>query len=66
MPSLVRRHRLEPIGYGKARRYPRKTAEALSALRSRGRSINTSNLYCDRLRNSPSTERSICRVRLAD
>jgi integrase len=47
VPSLVRRHRLEAAGNGKARRYPRATAEALRALRSRGRSIKTSNLYLD-------------------
>jgi hypothetical protein len=48
--SLVRRHRLEATGYGKARRYPRATAEALCALRSRGRSIKTSNLYLDAIK----------------
>jgi len=45
--SLVRHHRLEAKGNGKARRYPRATAEALRALRTRGRSIKTSNLYLD-------------------
>src|SRR2546429_21256 len=34
-------------GNGRARRYPRETAEALRALRARGRSIKTSNLYLD-------------------
>jgi integrase len=47
VPSLVRRHRLQASGKGKARRYPRETAEALRALRVRGRSVNTSNLYLD-------------------
>jgi integrase len=50
VPSLVRRHRLEATGYGKGRRYPRATAEALCALRSRGRSIKTSNLYLDAIK----------------
>ena len=48
--SLVRRHRLEATGKGKARRYPRATAEALRSLRSRGRSIKTSNLYLDAMK----------------
>jgi integrase len=47
IPSLVRRHRLAAVGNGKARRYPRETAEALRALRARGRSVKTSNLYLD-------------------
>jgi integrase len=50
VPSLVRRHRLEATGYGKARRYPRATAETLCALRTRGRSIKTSNLYLDAIK----------------
>jgi integrase len=50
VPSLVRRHRLEATGNTKARRYPRETAEALHALRCRGRSIKTSNLYLDALK----------------
>src|SRR5262249_35870510 len=45
--SLVRRHRLEAVGNGKAGRYPRATAEALCARRVQGRSIKTSNLYLD-------------------
>jgi len=45
--TLVRRHRLAATGKGKARRYPRETAEALRALRTKGRSIKTSNLYLD-------------------
>src|SRR5262245_24124434 len=45
VPPLVRRHRLQATGNGKARRYPRATAAALVSLRSRGRSIKTSNLY---------------------
>jgi hypothetical protein len=50
VPSLIRRHRLEATGKGKARRYPRGTAEALCALRSRGRSIKPGNLYLDALK----------------
>ena len=50
VPSLVRRHRLEATGNGKARRYPRATAEALRSLRARGRSVKTSNLYLDALK----------------
>jgi integrase len=45
--ALVRRHRLPATGNGKARRYPKATAEALRSMRSRGRSIKTSNLYLD-------------------
>jgi integrase len=47
LTTLVSRHRLATTGKGKARRYPKETAEALSALRTRGRSIKTSNLYLD-------------------
>jgi integrase len=47
VPPLLRRHRLAATGNGKARRYPRATAEALHSLRARGRSIKTSNLYLD-------------------
>ena len=47
LPFLVRQHRLEATGNGKARRYPHATVEALRALRSRGQSIKTSNLYLD-------------------
>lgn len=42
---VLRRHRLPGEGEGKARRYPRETAEALLALRAKGRSIKTSNLH---------------------
>jgi integrase len=48
---LIRRHRLAASGEGKARRYPRATAEALHSLRSRGRSIKTSNLYLDAIKH---------------
>jgi integrase len=48
--ALVRRHRLEATGKGKARRYPKTTAEALRSLRTRGRSIKTSNLYLDAIK----------------
>ncbi len=47
IPALVRRHRLDATGNGKARRYPKATAEGLRSLRSRGRSIKTSNLYLE-------------------
>jgi integrase len=36
VPFLVKRHKLEAIGTGKARRYPRSTAEALIATHGRG------------------------------
>ena len=45
--DLVRRHRLQGTGNGKARRYPKTVAEALLAMRVRGRSIKTSNLYLE-------------------
>ena len=48
---LIRRHRLAATGEGKARRYPRATAEALYSLRSRGQSIKTSNLYLDAIKH---------------
>jgi len=50
IPPMVRRHRLEATGKGKKRRFPKATAEALYALRTRGRSIKTSNLYLDALK----------------
>jgi integrase len=43
--SLIKRHRLDVIGEGKQRRYPKVTAEALLAGRCRGASVRTSNLY---------------------
>jgi integrase len=48
---LIRHHRLAASGEGKARRYPRATAEALHSLRSRGCSIKTSNLYLDAIKH---------------
>lgn len=45
VPSLVRRHRLDATGEGKARRYPKATAEALLALRAKGKSVKTTNDY---------------------
>jgi integrase len=50
LPELVRRHRLPAVGNGKARRYPRETARRLHTLRVRGRSIKTSNLYLDAIK----------------
>lgn len=41
--ALIRRHRLEATGEGKARRYPRSTVETLARLRSRGASVQTAN-----------------------
>jgi integrase len=51
IPSLLRRHRLNAVGNGKARRYPKSTADALRAMRSRGKSIKTSNLYLDSIKH---------------
>lgn len=48
--AMVGRNRLEATGQGKARRYPRATAQALHRLRTRGRSIKTSNLYLDAMK----------------
>jgi hypothetical protein len=45
VPPLIRRHQLPAEGNGKARRYPRSTAEALRAARSRGSSVRTANIY---------------------
>jgi integrase len=45
VPSLVKRHRLAAEGNGKARRFPRATAEALLALRTRGHGPKTANQY---------------------
>ena len=45
LAPLMRRHRLEATGEGKARRYPRATLDALRSLRTQGRSIKTMNLY---------------------
>src|SRR5688572_28114506 len=45
IPSLVRRHRLQATGNGKARRYPAATAAALAALRSREMSPKAANHY---------------------
>jgi integrase len=47
LPPLVKRHRLPARGNGKARRFPKETAEALLSMRRRGRSVKTSNLYLD-------------------
>jgi integrase len=47
---LLRQHKLEGVGNGKNRRYPKATAESLRALRSRGRSIKTTNLYLDAIK----------------
>jgi integrase len=43
--ALVRRHGLVADGNGKARRFPKATAEALRDLLSRGRGVQTVNFY---------------------
>jgi integrase len=43
--TLVRRHRLEASGNGKARRFPRSTAVALHERLGRGAGIQTANYY---------------------
>ena len=43
--GLVRRHGLPATGNGKARRFPRETAEALRDRLSRGASVQTANFY---------------------
>jgi integrase len=48
--ALVKRHRLEASGNGKARRYPRATVEALQAIHCRGVSDRTVRLYLDSIR----------------
>ncbi len=50
IPWLVKHNRLQAIGNGKARRYPKATAETLCSLRTRGRSIKTTNLYLDAIK----------------
>jgi integrase len=43
LSALISRHRLNGIGNGKARRFPRATAQALRAMRGKGQTIRTSN-----------------------
>ncbi len=50
IPPMIRRHRLTVTGNGKARRFPRATAEALLALRTKGRSVRTCNYYLTALK----------------
>lgn len=51
LSKLVRRHRLNATGHGKARRCPRATVDALRELKSRrGRSTGTSNHYLSAVR----------------
>jgi integrase len=45
VPALVRRHGLPAAGEGKARRFPRETAEALRERLSRGAGVQTVNFY---------------------
>jgi hypothetical protein len=44
-PPLVRRHRLQAMGKGKARRSPRATVEALQDRQCQGASVETTNQY---------------------
>jgi hypothetical protein len=43
--TAVRRHRLEAMGQGKARRFPRSTIEILHERLSQGISMQTTNYY---------------------
>ncbi len=45
IPSLVKRHKLGAAGNGRARRYPRETAEALAGLRGAGMSVKSANMH---------------------
>lgn len=47
LTPFIARHKLPALGHGKARRYPKETAEAIVALRSKGISVKTSNLILD-------------------
>jgi excisionase family DNA binding protein len=42
---MIRRHGLEAVGQGRARRYPRATVEALRERLSQGMSVQTGNFY---------------------
>lgn len=48
---LAKRHRLEAVGQGRERRFPRATVEALLAPRSRGASAQTSNHHLSEVRS---------------
>ncbi len=48
--ALVRRYELPARGNGKARRFPRATAEALRAVKDRGRAASTSNDWLQAVR----------------
>lgn len=45
LSRLIRQHKLLVLGNGKARRFPKATAETLVAIRSRGRGVRTCNYY---------------------
>ncbi len=49
--TAIRRHRLEAVGVGSARRLPRTTVEALQDRGSRGVSVETSNQYLSHLKS---------------
>src|SRR5262245_8408997 len=50
VPPVVRRHRLQATGHGKARRYPRATVEALRDRLCRGAGTETTNQYLSHLK----------------
>jgi excisionase family DNA binding protein len=49
--AVVRRHRLEATGQGKARRFPRATVEALQDRLCQGASVETANQYLTHLKS---------------
>jgi integrase len=51
VPPLVRRHRLQASGKGKARRYPRVTVLALQDRQCQGVSVETTNQYLTHLKS---------------
>jgi hypothetical protein len=51
VPPLVRRHRLEATGSGKARRFPRVTVETLQDRQCQGVSVETANQYLMHLKS---------------
>jgi integrase len=49
--GFIRRHRLEAVGRGKARRYPRATLEAIQDRQVLGLSVQTTNYYLSHLKS---------------
>jgi excisionase family DNA binding protein len=49
--AMIRRHRLQATGNGRARRFPRATVEFLRERASRGRSVQTVNYYLRELKS---------------